>query len=389
MASRRVERILSIFESPILDEDKQAVLDKASVPTLITALELSTDERPRHILAYTLGERHDASAVDALIRALDDPSPKVRYTAADALAKIGNIDAGPALLQHFSSDPDEEDNAMIAAALGAVGYRPAVPSLIRALHYQSGMVRGCAAWALGALGEKEALADIQECLRSEEDEYAAKRMQETLECLQRGATLLEPVEPRVLKHCLCLLHVYGEPAMLQQFDYSFLGYPPARVPDEADIKARLKAGGLSQEQALGRPDPRPKKAYCLNALYPVPARVLARGYHGAAERWQAKHWGTDAEAEVALVSRVDGEYPSLLYEMTTQPKPPLKWLQVVAKQFPELSFDLSYTNPPFHSAGWIEFEAGEPCAQERVSRPDKVRKLTWQLFGFEPYLEDS
>jgi len=66
-------------------------------------------------------------------------------------------------------------------ALGAVGYRPAIPTLIDLLLAQTGMLRGCAAWSLGALGATQARHPLQEALAREAHPYAQERMRVALE----------------------------------------------------------------------------------------------------------------------------------------------------------------------------------------------------------------
>jgi HEAT repeat protein len=132
-----------------------------------------------------LGFRHEPSAVDALIDALSSSSRKVRSSAADALAKIADRRAGPALLARLElPDPDPGVRRMLAAAVGAVGHREAIPLLISLLSHPDASLRGSAAWSLGALRATEALPQLEAALREEKAPYPMQRMQEAITGLQ-------------------------------------------------------------------------------------------------------------------------------------------------------------------------------------------------------------
>ena len=183
------ERIIQLLEAPTEDRrPMDRVLRKeAHVKELVTALEMSLEKSEvsdltKRIICYYLGERHSKRAVPALISALQNPSATVRSSAADALAKIGDPKAGAALYEQFISEESIGAQHMLAAALGAVGYEPAIPVLIQALKHPNEVLRGCAAWSLGALDAKEALEPLQEALALEmdTDSYAEEQMRDAL-----------------------------------------------------------------------------------------------------------------------------------------------------------------------------------------------------------------
>ena len=158
---------------------------EAHVKELVTALEMSLEtseisEVTKHIICYYLGERHSKRAVPALTSALKDPSSDVRESAADALAKIGDPKTGAALYDQFILEESIGAQQMLAAALGAVGYGPAIPVLIQSLKHPNGMLRGCAAWSLGALDAKEALEPLAEALAMETHPSAEQQMKDAL-----------------------------------------------------------------------------------------------------------------------------------------------------------------------------------------------------------------
>jgi len=111
---------------------KSHLRDKASIKELIAALQTSTIPDIREILCDVLGDLYAETAVPALIKCLDDPFSDVRSAAADALAKIRSPLAGEALMKHFTEqEKDMEVRRMIAVALGAVNYHPAIPAIDR------------------------------------------------------------------------------------------------------------------------------------------------------------------------------------------------------------------------------------------------------------------
>lgn len=144
------------------------ISDNAPVAELIAALQKPSTPRIRHILCYMLGDRREKAAVPILIKCLKDRSPSVRATAADSLGKIGDSRAGEALFERFTgAEKSMGARHMLAAALGAVGYEPAVPLLIQSLNSLDEGLRGCAAWSLGVLYAREAKDALQRALARE------------------------------------------------------------------------------------------------------------------------------------------------------------------------------------------------------------------------------
>lgn len=117
---------------------------------------------------------------------LDDLDPSVQSAAADALAKIGDSKAGRALEEQFRIEPSSAVRSMLAAALGAVGRRHAIPLLIESLADPWGALRSCAAWSLGHMKVSKAEAVLASALTVEEDAYAKKRMEVALSEIRRA-----------------------------------------------------------------------------------------------------------------------------------------------------------------------------------------------------------
>lgn len=181
--------ILTLLAVPAAQRGVAAAAIRAQADTahIIAALWVTTGEWAQQVLCDILGERHAADAVDVLILRLGDRSAKVSSAAADALAKIGDARAGAPLLAHFE-DPQTPlpTRQMIAVALGAVGWREAIPSLIAVLASEDGSLRGAAAWSLGVLNAKEASTALVAALVRETLPYAAQRMREALAQLHQN-----------------------------------------------------------------------------------------------------------------------------------------------------------------------------------------------------------
>ncbi|HET9252651.1 MAG TPA: HEAT repeat domain-containing protein, partial [Candidatus Eisenbacteria bacterium] len=115
---------------------------------------LAEDAAPpmRAAAARSLGRIQNRGSVPALVRALSDPAPAVRREAAFALGLVADTTAGPALARRIDVETDPSTRAVLVAALGDAGGRPAAaPALNRALRAQDPAVRRAAALAAARL----------------------------------------------------------------------------------------------------------------------------------------------------------------------------------------------------------------------------------------------
>ena len=148
-----------------------AATGASAVPALIAALE---DEREnvRASAAYALGEMGPvaAEAVDGLVALLTDESEEVRRHATSALGmiKVPVSKTVPALVKVLE-DREDTDLAFFAAqALTRIGpdATEAVPALREALLSESAYVRGFSSEALSRIGTAEALQALVPFLRT-------------------------------------------------------------------------------------------------------------------------------------------------------------------------------------------------------------------------------
>jgi HEAT repeat protein len=86
----------------------------------VAALLQAEDESVRWTAAKTLGALDGKYAVESLIGACRDPSPRVREVAVLALGRIKHFDAVPTLTHVAEEDPDDAVRAAAAEALAAI-----------------------------------------------------------------------------------------------------------------------------------------------------------------------------------------------------------------------------------------------------------------------------
>ena len=125
-------------------------------------------------------------------------SSRSNGSGADALAKIRSERAGSELLARLLIEESDGAKQMIALAVGACGYRPAIPGLMTLLEADSGMLRGCAAWSLGELVAVEAEDALVNRLLSESREYPIERIINALKKIRESAF---PTRRR--SRCIC------------------------------------------------------------------------------------------------------------------------------------------------------------------------------------------
>lgn len=146
------------------------------------------DPKPevRRGAAFALGKCGAASAVPALVRALDDADAAVRDTAAYALGEIAAErkdrallwrDAGGALRKVLAGDKDAKARRSAACAVGHFGpdAAEARAELEQALDDKEAPVRQNAAWALGRLKDKAGASGVDRLARALRDDDAVVR----------------------------------------------------------------------------------------------------------------------------------------------------------------------------------------------------------------------
>jgi HEAT repeat protein len=190
--------IISLLEKPTKDRRPLAyyIRDKATISDIVAALQASTIPLTRRLLCSIVSKRFrvgffekgfsDATqAVPALIEALADPDEGVRSAAIEALWDIGDPAAGPALFERYHKEVNNSAaRILLAYALGACQYVPAIPTLIEALSAPDRELRRAAARGLRSLQAQEAKEPLQKALTSETDPSTIQVIEETLQELE-------------------------------------------------------------------------------------------------------------------------------------------------------------------------------------------------------------
>lgn len=202
--------------------------------------------------------------------------------------------------------------------------------------------------------------------------------------------------------CGNMLIVRGlDPKRLEEFDNAFKGKGTkwgvaswqlnGKTPEEiAEIKAKYEKDYEESEPT-----------YSLDALYPVPQEVIDVGFSGNRQgvsflealrdknkwidgyTWCVSHWGTkwDINGEMVSVGKDDNEYT---YHFSTAWSPPVAWVEKVAKDWTDLSFELRYEEGGVGFAGYLLFEGGELVENVEVTRDD-YRQFVIDYFDYDPY----
>lgn len=125
----------------------------ARVEDIIKVLRESADPGVRVEICFFFDQTMLKSGREAILTTLFDPSPRVRYQAADAYAKIGRAEDGPIIMAAYRLERSEKVRSYLVDALGAIQCQAAAPMLITLLH--AGKLRYSTIEALGELRGSE------------------------------------------------------------------------------------------------------------------------------------------------------------------------------------------------------------------------------------------
>ena len=194
------------------------------------------------------------NAVPFLLRVLKDPDADQRQTAAQALGKIGRVDAVPALLESVR-DPDPRVRRQSAWALGAIGEEADAVRLplIMLLFDQDEGARESAALALAKTGGSKAALDLlQQHLRNAGLPSDTKRLaasvlagMELESSLGLAAQLLEDRNPEVRRWAVAAVAEVGGLSAAPMIA-GFVKDPDPRVRVEAAFRLGKLPGEIAR-----------------------------------------------------------------------------------------------------------------------------------------------
>jgi len=121
--------------------------------------------------------------------------------------------------------------------------------------------------------------------------------------------------------------------------------------------------------------------FSFNALVPVPEEYSK---DGRCVDWCIDHWGTKWEPELVNY-RANHNYAEFYF--LTAWTPPRFWLAEVAKQFPDLEFELYYSEPGIGIAGYIAARNGaidKSIHVDNSEEPEKYTRFLREWFGEDP-----
>lgn len=161
-------RIISIFFiAPVKEEGSSRVqrtlrdLRKVTPKGMraMRSLSTSSDVQTRVQAIQNVGTQGFSLASDEIVKALGDPSPRVRRNAARALARLGDARLAEHLVNHIEQHPDLIEEETVEA-LGDLENPHAVPILIQLLKSPRSLLRRAAAKSLGRLGSTDAISAL-------------------------------------------------------------------------------------------------------------------------------------------------------------------------------------------------------------------------------------
>lgn len=162
---------------PIREDGSKAFKDtirhlRAVTPSGLRAMRKfgrSGEATEREEAIKTMAHHSMSLAVDELVTALHDPSPRVRRQAAAALGRVGDPEAANELIHQLVEHPDLVEEETVVA-LGELGNRNALPELIKLLQSPRPLLRRAAAKSISLIpGASQVSLAVEYLVKAAED----------------------------------------------------------------------------------------------------------------------------------------------------------------------------------------------------------------------------
>lgn len=226
----------------------------------LKTLTASTDVGERAQAIAAVGESNFAMATGELVKALTDPSPRVRRQAALSLAKVADAGAVHDLIRHIEDNRELVEEETLEA-LGDLGSADAVPVLVSFLKDPRSLLRRTAARSLGQIGDPKAIPPLIEAARVPGDPDLRRAALQALRALEAeeassviGDALFDP-HPSVRTAAAEAVGELGLRDLAQPLRQSLewlqdeagseLAYALGCVGDESDVPQILDAARLA------------------------------------------------------------------------------------------------------------------------------------------------
>jgi HEAT repeat protein len=267
------EKAITALVHAIVSDDREARLhahEGIIRSRAVSALPRLTEYRHhpnrdvREKIIRIFGEIGVGEQLPAVIEALNDTDPVVRFAAVQALHRLrgeGLVEA----LEERCNDSDANVRAESARTLGNLGERKAVSKLVELLRDSNGFVRAAAAEALGKLGDRSATTALIQVLTGDKKQTGPASEQDGLVIGTQSGLLPEIAKMKLVEEKIIAAKALGDIR------------DPASVDSLIERGLKAEDAGLRAESAvsLGKiGEPR--------AIEPLEAAV--RPYYEAAPR---------------------------------------------------------------------------------------------------------
>lgn len=176
IATMGIRFISVFFLAPVREEGalriRQALRDLSRVSPrgfmAMKELSRSADDVTREAALESVAEKGFSLASDEVIKALHDPSPKVRRQAALAIARLRDPAGVEALIHQLVDHPDLAEEETVEA-LGMLAHPRALPVLITMLQSPRAILRRASAKALARIGHPASIEPLTQAASEQND----------------------------------------------------------------------------------------------------------------------------------------------------------------------------------------------------------------------------